>query len=292
MKVDIKRLELLSYSAIMGFIGEIIFLKSLNFLYVMLLGWIAPFAVGVIFAFYDKRQLGTIINSNTLNPLYVALTISLLAIIVFFGLSIYFIAFMDITILAFFLWFFDHKNANKVDLYTSSPELTQRLTKTIKEKPINNLKIVTERNYPGNIAYVGRLLRRQGIIIFDEAIYKSLTETEFECVLMHEYAHYLNMDLTKVALYFVSIVLLYLDSFLLVFKLLFLSNSLYLIITAAGLMILGMVSLPFLLPRALKAISRHLESGADRFSSMEVREGCMKEFRETHEISVQREIRL
>ncbi len=290
MKIDIKGLELVSYSAVMGFIGETIFLKSLNFFYLILLSWIAPFAVGIIFTFYGKRQLGTIVNPYTLNPLYVALINSFLTITVFFGLSIYFIAFVDITIFTCFLWFFDYKNTKKINLYASSQELTQILTKTIRNKPKQNLKIVTERNFAWKAAYVGRLLRRQGVIIFDDDLYKSLTETEFKCVLMHEYAHYLNMDLTKLALYYVSILLLYLDAFLFVFKFLFLSNSLYLIVAASGLTMLEMVSVPFLLPIAHKAFDRHLESVADKFSSMEIREGCMKEFRETHEFSVPSEI--
>ncbi len=290
MKIDIKGLELLIYGAFMGFIGEVILLKPLIFLYIILLSWIVPFSIGILFLFRGKRRLGSIINPYTLNPLYVSLITSGLATVVFYGLSIYFIVFVDITLFACFLLFFEYRSIKNLKLYTESQEMTERLSKLLGPRPQQNLKIGTEINYMGKVAYVGKLLRRQGIIVFDEALYKSLTETEFECLLMHEYSHYINMDLTKMALSFMFIVLLYLNAFLIAFKFLFLSNNIFLIIVASISVLLEILSLPLFLPKALSVIDQHLENKADRFSSMEVKEGCMKEFRETHEISYQRKI--
>jgi len=290
MKIDIKGLELLLYCAFMGFIGEVILLKSLIFLYLMLLSWIVPFSIGTLFIFYGKRRLDSILNPYTMNPLYVSLITSGLATVVSFGLSIYFIAFINITLFACFLLFFEYRTTKKLKLYSESQEMTERLVKLLGDHSKQNLKIGTEINYMGGVAYVGKLLRRQGIIIFDEALYKSLTEKEFECLLMHEYSHYINMDLTKMALSFMFILLLYLNAFLIAFKFLFLSNNIFFIIVASILALLEIFSLPLFLPKALNVIDQHLENKADSFSTMEVKEGCMKEFRETHEISFQRKI--
>ena len=216
MKINIKGLELLIYCAFMGFMGEVILLRSLFFSYIFLLIWVIPFSIGLFFAFLQKRHISTVFNPYTLNPFYVSSINSFLAIVSFYGLSIYFIAFTNIILFVSFQLFFDYKSKRELDLYTESQEMSERLARLLADHSKQNLKIGTKRNYNGKVAYTGKLLKREGVIIFDEDLYKSLTENQFNCLVMHEYSHFIHIDQTKMTFSFIFIILLYVNTFLFV----------------------------------------------------------------------------
>ena len=139
----------------------------------------------------------------------------------FYGLSIYFIAFTNVILFVSFQLFFDYKSKRELDLYTESQEMSERLARLLADHSKQNLKIGTKRNYNGKVAYTGKLLKREGVIIFDEDLYKSLTENQFNCLVMHEYSHFIHIDQTKMTFSFIFIILLYVNTFLFVLNFFF-----------------------------------------------------------------------